>query len=132
MKPVGNLALAVRAAAVAAICAAAAGCASNNVGTESGPMATPQVVTVVPGVPSGPAPTGPQKTGYYPGFAEPLTSAALQMTNEEAATQQQQLSALGAARRRGAISEAEYRRRQEELRRLATQHGEDTLNQITN
>lgn len=131
MNPVANLALLARAVLVAATGAALAGCASDNVGTEAGPMATPQVVTVVPGVPSGPAATGPQNTGYYPGFSQPLTSAALQMTDAEAAAQQQQLSALAAARRGGAVSEAEYRRREAELRRLATQHGQDTLSEIS-
>lgn len=132
MIPVETPALARRALLVAAFGAALAGCASDNVGTEKGPVATPQVVTVVPGVPSGPGATGPQKTGYYPGFSQPLTSANLQMTDEEAAAQQSRLSALGAARRAGTISEAEYKRREAELRRLAAQHGQDTLSEIVN
>lgn len=130
MKPLGKSALLARAACVATVGAALAGCASGNAGTEAGPMATPQVVTVVPGVPGGPAATGPQNTGYYPGFSEPLTSANLQMTDEEAAAQQRQLSALGSARRSGTISEAEYRRREAELRRLAAEHGQETLSEI--
>lgn len=132
MIPVETPALARRALLVAAFGAALAGCASDNVGTEKGPVATPQVVTVVPGVPGGPGATGPQKTGYYPGFSQPLTSANLQMTDEEAAAQQSRLSALGAARRAGTISEAEYKRREAELRRLAAQHGQDTLSEIAN
>lgn len=130
MIPLEPMALLKRAAFVAAFGAALAGCASNNVGTEKGPMATPQVVTVVPGVPQGAPATGPQKTGYYPGFSQPLTSASLQMTDEEAAAQQSQLTALGAAKRRGTISEAEYKRREAELRKLATQHGKQTLDEI--
>lgn len=130
MNPVANSALLKRAALVAALGAALAGCASNNVGTEKGPVATPQVVTVVPGVPTGPAATGPQKTGYYPGFSQPLTSANLQMTDEEAAAQQKQLTALAAARRGGTISEAEYKRREAQMRKLAATHGQDTLTEI--
>lgn len=130
MNPVANSALLKRAALVAALGAALAGCASNNVGTEKGPVATPQVVTVVPGVPTGPAATGPQKTGYYPGFSQPLTSANLQMTDDEATAQQKQLTALSAARRGGTISEAEYKRREAQLRKLAATHGQDTLNEI--
>ena len=52
------------------------------------------------------------------------------MTDEEAAAQQSQLTALGAAKRRGTISEAEYKRREAELRKLATQHGQQTLDEI--
>ena len=131
MIPVEPMALFKRAAIVAAFGAVLTGCASNNVGTEKGPMATPQVVTVVPGVPQGAPATGPQKTGYYPGFSQPLTSASLQLTDEEAAAQQAQLTALGAAKRRGTISEAEYKRREAELRRLAAQHGQQTLDEIS-
>ncbi len=130
MNPVAHSTLTARLALAAALCAALAGCASDNAATSAGPMATPQVVTVVPGTPSGPAATGPQNTGYYPGFSKPLTSASLQMTEEEAAAQQKQLSALGAARTRGAISEAEYRRREAALRKLAATHGSETLAEI--
>src|SRR6218665_3072779 len=131
MTPVAKFAFPMRAACAAALVAGLSGCATNEkAGVEPGPMATPQVVTVVPGVPTGPAPTGPQNTGYYPGFSQPLTSAALQMTPEEASAQEKQLSGLGASGRRGTISEAEYKRRQAAMRKLAADHRKDTLSEI--
>ena len=57
----------------------------------------------------------------YPDFSKPLTSAMPQMSNEEAAKQEAQLSRLAAQRKSGAISEAEYNRRVEELRKLNKQ-----------
>ena len=57
----------------------------------------------------------------YPDFSKPLTSAMPQMSNEEADKQEAQLSHLAAQRKSGAISEAEYNRRVEELRKLNRQ-----------
>jgi hypothetical protein len=54
----------------------------------------------------------------YPDFSKPLTSAMDQMSNEDAAKQQAQLAGLGARRKSGAISEAEYRRRVAEMRKI--------------
>jgi hypothetical protein len=58
------------------------------------------------------------KDTKYPDFSKPLTSAMDQMTNEEAQKQEAQLAALGARRRSGAISQAEYWRRVNEMRKL--------------
>jgi hypothetical protein len=58
------------------------------------------------------------KDAKYPDFSKPLTSAMDQMTNEEAKQQQAQLAALASRRKSGAISEAEYWRRVNEMRKL--------------
>lgn len=63
----------------------------------------------------------PAPAEKYPDFSEPLDSAMAQMTDEEAAHQQAQLSALARQRQLGRISDAEYRRRVAELRRLGQQ-----------
>jgi hypothetical protein len=60
----------------------------------------------------------PVDPGPYPDFSRPLNSAMEQMTNEDAKTMETQLTALAGRRRAGAISEAEYLRRVEELRAL--------------
>lgn len=67
----------------------------------------------------------------YPTFAGPLTAANVQMSDEQAANQQQQLSALTSARQAGTITEAEYQKRVEEMRKLAAEHGPDALSQIS-
>lgn len=61
----------------------------------------------------------PAPADKYPDFSRPLESAMVQMSDEEAAHQQAQLSALARQRQSGRITEAEYRRRVDELRRLA-------------
>ena len=58
------------------------------------------------------------KDDPYPDFSRPLTSAMNQMSNEEAKRMETQLTALAGQRRSGAISESEYWRRVNELRRL--------------
>jgi hypothetical protein len=68
----------------------------------------------------------------YPNFGAPLTAANVQMSDEEAGNLQQKLTALGAQRETGAITEAEYQRRVAEYRKLAEQHGADTLSKIAN
>jgi hypothetical protein len=83
----------------------------------------------------GAAPTESGLSHYkdgYPGFGAPLTAANVQMSDEEAGNLQQKLTALGAQRKAGAISEAEYQRRVAEYRKLAKQHGADTLSKIAN
>jgi hypothetical protein len=65
---------------------------------------------------SGDAPV--PKDAKYPDFSKPLTSAMDQMTDEEAKTQEALLAALASRRRSGTISEAEYWRRVNEMRKL--------------
>jgi hypothetical protein len=67
----------------------------------------------------------------YPGFGAPLTAANVQMNDEEAAGLQQKLTALSNRRKAGTISEAEYQRRVAEYRKLAADHGQETLSEIT-
>lgn len=73
----------------------------------------------------------PKSRDGYPTFGGSLTAANVQMSDEQAANQQHELTSLTAARRAGTISEAEYQRRMEEMRRLATQHGPETLSEIS-
>ena len=68
----------------------------------------------------------------YPGFGAPLTAANVQMSDDEAGGVQKQLTALAAQRKAGTISEAEYQRRVAEFRKLAAEHGADTLSEIAN
>ena len=133
MNPVGNFAFVKRIVPVLATCLALSACSTSSDDlAEKGPMATPQVVTVIDGVPVNSGETGPRRTGAYPGFEKPLTSAALQMTDDEALSQEARLSALAKARKSGSISEAEYQRRAKALRDLAAQHGQQTMDEIAN
>jgi hypothetical protein len=61
----------------------------------------------------------PTRSDVYPDFSKPLSSAMPQLSDEDAAKQAKQLSYLAARKRSGAISEAEYNKRVEELRALA-------------
>lgn len=76
--------------------------------------------------------TGPRNTGTYPSLSAPLTAANTQMSDQEAAEMQSKLSGLAHARRSGIISEAEYRRRVAEMRKLAADHGAQTQAEIAN
>ncbi|MBY5442074.1 hypothetical protein HFO93_00925 [Rhizobium leguminosarum] len=67
----------------------------------------------------------------YPSFGAPLTAANVQMSDEQAAELQHQLTALAARRQAGTISEAEYQAKVAEMRRLAAEHGTDTLSEIS-
>lgn len=58
------------------------------------------------------------KDAKYPDFSKPLTSAMDQMSDEEAKQQEAQLAALAGRRRAGTISDAEYWRRVNEMRKL--------------
>ncbi len=82
----------------------------------------------------GEAPTESGLSHYrdgYPGFGAPLTAANVQMNDEEASGLQQKLTALSNRRKAGTISEAEYQRRVAEYRKLAEDHGPETLSEIT-
>lgn len=65
-----------------------------------------------------PGETPAGKNDPYPDFSKPLSSAMPQMTDEEAKKMDRQMSALAARRQSGAISEAEYWRRVNEMRKL--------------
>jgi hypothetical protein len=66
----------------------------------------------------------------FPTFNAPPTAANVQINDQQAGDLQKQLTALGAGRKAGTISEAEYQRRVAEMRKLAAEHGQDTLSQI--
>lgn len=66
----------------------------------------------------------------YPSFNAPPTAANVQINDQQAADLQKQLTALGSKRQSGAITEAEYQKRVAEMRKLAAEHGQDTLSQI--
>lgn len=67
----------------------------------------------------------------YPNFGAPLTAANVQMSDEQAANLQHQLTALAAQRKAGTLSEADYQAKVAEMRRLAAEHGTDTLSEIS-
>ncbi|EPE98504.1 hypothetical protein [Rhizobium grahamii] len=90
---------------------------------------------VVMNATKGEAPTVSGLSHYkdgYPGFGAPLTAANVQMSDQEAGGLQSKLTALAAQRKAGTISEAEYQRRVAEFRKLAAEHGADTLSEIAN
>ncbi|MDE1993686.1 MAG: SHOCT domain-containing protein, partial [Rhizobiaceae bacterium] len=66
----------------------------------------------------------------YPSFNGPLTAANVQINDQQASDIGKQLTALGNQRASGAISEAEYQKRVADMRKLAAEHGQDTLTQI--
>jgi len=66
----------------------------------------------------------------YPSFNAPPTAANVQINDQQAADLVKQLTALGSQRKAGTISEAEYQKRVAEMRKLAAEHGQDTLSQI--
>jgi hypothetical protein len=74
--------------------------------------------------------SGPSTTGQYPSFSRPLRAASVQMSDEAARDLQQQLTSLASQRTSGAISEAEYLARVADLRKLAEDHGPDTVKEI--
>jgi hypothetical protein len=109
---------------VAVMASGLGGCTTHD---EPGPVrvsAAPSAVVTV----SDPDSDDPQQVvsrspDGYPNFAGALTAASPQMSNEEAADISARLSALGVRRRTGAISQAEYIRQRDELRKLGAEHG---------
>lgn len=126
-----------KAKAARALCvgliAVLAGCASSKpVETTKAETAPVPVVTVTKDNTPTPRDTAPRRTGTYPTFAKPLTAANVQMSDNEASTIEGKMKALAAEKHAGNVSEAEYKRRIEELRKLAQQHGQETLSEIAN
>lgn len=107
-----------------------AGCESS--GNHSGRPAVQPVASVVTVVDPDEANLGAPSPDGYPTFAGSLSAANTQMSDEDAAALEQRLSALAASRKAGSISEAEYRRRLLELRRLAEGHGAEARSTIGN
>ena len=65
-----------------------------------------------------PAPAGMNNSGVYPYVGEKREVATTQMTDAEAASQGARLQALADQRKKGQVSEAEYNRKVEEMRKL--------------
>ena len=90
---------------------------------------TPIVMKSKDGTPVDSNSTVTSKNGF-PDFNTPLTAANVQISDKEATDIRGQLTALGAQRQSGAISQAEYDRKVIEMRKLAANHGQDTLSEI--
>lgn len=110
---------------------ALAGC--NSFALDSGnPRTSPQATVV--GEQQAPRPMAltKQDTGTYPTFNKPLTAANTQIDDQQFTSAESQLSRLASARASGAVSEAEYQRRVNALKKLASEQGTDTERQLTN
>lgn len=131
-----SIALATRMAILAAAAAAMlAGCTSTPEQKAAAAARRAPPTAVVMTATKGEQPTEGGLAHYpdgYPSFGAPLTAANVQMGDDEAGGLQKQLTALGARRKAGTISEAEYQRRVAEFRKLAAEHGTDTLSEIGN
>ena len=65
-----------------------------------------------------PTPAGMNNSGIYPYVGEKKEVATTQMSDAEAASQGARLQALADQRKAGQVSEAEYNRKVEEMRKL--------------
>ncbi len=107
-----------------------AGC--NSFALDDGiPNTAPSATVVSTSLPAEP-PMSKRDTGTYPTFDRQLTAANTQIGDDEAVSTEAQLTALGRARANGQVSEAEYRSRLAELRRLAAEHGAEAEAAIAN
>lgn len=110
---------------------ALAGC--NSFALDDGiPDIAPEATVVSASSAPAPGPVTLRKTGTYPTFGRELTAANTQIGDDDAAASETRLSALAHQRRSGAISEAEYRRRVAEFRKLAAEHGSAAQADIAN
>ncbi|MGR6465495.1 hypothetical protein [Rhizobium sp. PAMB 3182] len=66
----------------------------------------------------------------YPNISTPLVAANTQMSDGDAAALQAQLTALGQQRKAGTLTDAQYKAKVAELRKLAQSHGTDMETQI--
>lgn len=74
----------------------------------------------------------PVPADVYPVIEGARPVAGPQMSNEDAAAEGARLTAASGRRSSGQVSEAEYKRRQQEMDALAANHGADTLKEIQN
>lgn len=109
----------------------ASGCQSTATSETPAVVSALEVTVEDPDSPDASTTQATSRDGY-PSFAGSLNAANVQMSNEEAQSLQAELTALGTARASGALTEAEYQRRLAALRKLADQHGQETLSQIEN
>ncbi|WP_162894756.1 hypothetical protein [Rhizobium terrae] len=108
-----------------------ASCNSQSFALDDGipNTAPPAVISQTASAPP-PGPLAIRKTGTYPTFDPTLKAAAEQIEDEDYHKAEPRLAALARARRSGSISEAEYKRRVAEYRKLAAEHGKDALADI--
>lgn len=103
---------------VVAIPVGLAGC--NSFALDDGiPNTSPPAIVVGPQNAPRPTALALNSTGTYPTFGKPLTAANTQIEDTQYTSAEAQLSSLSKAKARGAISEAEYQRRVNALRKLS-------------
>ncbi|MDQ0457240.1 hypothetical protein [Rhizobium paknamense] len=118
---------AMRVAMVIAGLAVMAGCSSTSQTTPP-PARNASLKVKVAGEADGARPGAAYITpDGYPDFSRPLTAANVQMTNSDASDLEKKLTALSQMRSAGRISEAEYNRRVQEMRKLAADQGAATV-----
>ncbi|RWX75640.1 hypothetical protein EPK99_18280 [Neorhizobium lilium] len=107
------------------------GCNSKSFALDDGiPNTPPPAVIVQSRTAPPPGPLTRRDTGTYPTFAPTLTAANEQIEDADYQKSEPRMAALARARKSGTISEAEYKRRVAEYRKLAAQHGNDALADI--
>ena len=117
---------------VALLAAAATALAACSTATpQTAAQYAPQVVV------TGSQPVAAEKAvmanaGQYPNFGRTITAANKQMADSEAAAIEGQMSALTASHSAGAMTDAEYKSRLDELRKLAASHAAEMKARIEN
>lgn len=109
-----------------------ASCNSQSFALDDGiPNTAPPAVISQSTAERAPGPLVKKDTGTYPTFDRTLLAANEQIEDEDYNKSEPRLAALARARRNGSISEAEYRKRVADYRKLAADHGTDALNTIS-
>jgi len=109
-----------------------ASCNSQSFALDDGiPNTAPPAVISQSKTERAPGPLVKKDTGTYPTFDRTLLAANEQIEDEDYNKSEPRMAALARARRSGSISEAEYKRRVAEYRKLAADHGTDALNDIS-
>lgn len=96
------------------------------------PNTSPPAVVVGPQNAPRPTALTLNSTGTYPNFGKPLTAANTQIDDAQYSSAETQLSSLSKAKARGAISEAEYQRRVNALRKLSADQASGAAAPATN
>lgn len=103
-----------------------AGCNSKSFALDDGiPNTPPPAVITQSNATPPPGPVVLRKTGTYPVLGYTLKAANEQIEDADYEKAEPRMAALAKARRSGSISEAEYKRRVAEYRKLAADHGAD-------
>jgi hypothetical protein len=108
-----------------------AGCNSKSFALDDGiPNTPPPAVIVQSKTAPAPGPVTRRDTGTYPTLSTTLTAANEQIEDADYQKSEPRMAALGRARKSGEISEAEYKRRVAQYRKLAAEHGQDAQSDI--